>query len=49
MATPSMNGGRYVGMAPLEREGGIVCCWTRCFFRDVDLELANSMIDKEQI
>lgn len=34
---------------PLEREGGIVCCWTRCFFRDVDLELANSMIDKEQI
>lgn len=23
MATPSMNGGRYVGMAPLEREGAL--------------------------
>lgn len=53
MATPSMTGGRYVGMAPLEREGGhcmlLDTMFCDFFFRDVDLELANSMIDKEQI
>lgn len=41
-------------MAPLEREGGGHCMlldtmFCDFFFRDVDLELANSMIDKEQI